>query len=163
MKTYLPVRASEVSQDRADDQRILEKAISENRVLITLDAHAGQQNAHNRLVEQLAGGLAALRSVLNELNKWDSTLVMTYSEFGRRPNENMSFGTDHGTANVHFMMGGKVKGGLFGRYPSLSNLDNGNLKHNIDFRSMYATAIEKWWGLDSYSVMGSSFPTINVI
>ena len=127
------------------------------------DTHAGQQNAHNRLVGQLADGLAALRSVLKEFNKWDSTLVMTYSEFGRRPKENMSLGTDHGTANVHFMMGGKVKGGLFGQYPSLSNLDNGNLKYNIDFRSMYATAIEKWWGFDSYSVMGSSFPTINVI
>ncbi len=88
---------------------------------------------------------------------------MTYSEFGRRPKENMSLGTDHGTANAHFMMGGKVKGGLFGQYPSLSNLDNGNLKYNIDFRSMYATAIEKWWGLDSHSVMGSSFPVINVI
>ena len=129
----------------------------------SFDTHAGQQNAHNRLIGQLAGGLVTLRSVLKELNKWDSTLVMTYSEFGRRPTENMSLGTDHGTANVHFMMGGKVKGGLFGQYPSLSNLDNGNLKYNIDFRSMYATAIEKWWGLDSSSVLGSSFPTINVI
>ncbi|MFQ5688259.1 MAG: DUF1501 domain-containing protein [Candidatus Scalindua sp.] len=129
----------------------------------SFDTHAGQQNAHNRLVGQLAGGLAALRSALKELNKWDSTLVMTYSEFGRRPKENMSLGTDHGTANAHFMMGGKVKGGLFGQYPSLSSLDNGNLRYNIDFRSMYATVIEKWWGLDSYSVMGKSFPAINVI
>ncbi len=127
------------------------------------DTHAGQQNAHTRLVGQLAEGLAALRNVLKELNKWDSSLVMTYSEFGRRPKENMSLGTDHGTANVHFMMGGRVKGGLFGQYPSLSNLDNGNLKYNIDFRSMYATIIEKWWGLDSHPVLGSSFPTINVI
>ncbi len=150
-------------------ERVAQVMASQNDVAVIkislggFDTHAGQKNTHNRLVGQLAGGLVALRSVLKELNKWDSTLVMTYSEFGRRPKENMSLGTDHGTANAHFMMGGKVKGGLYGQYPSLSNLDNGNLKYDIDFRSMYATAIEKWWGLDSYSVMGRSFPTIDVI
>lgn len=150
-------------------KRAAQVMASQNNVAVikislgSFDTHAGQQNAHKRLVGQLADGLAALRSVLKELNKWNSTLVMTYSEFGRRPKENRSLGTDHGTANVHFMMGGNVKGGLFGQYPSLSHLDNGNLKHNIDFRSMYATVIEKWWGLDSNSVLGSSFPTISVI
>ena len=75
---------------------------------------------------------------------------MTYSEFGRRPKGNQSNGTDHGTAAPHFVMGGRVKGGLIGPPPALARLDgNGNLPFAVDFRRLYATAIERWWGLPS--------------
>jgi uncharacterized protein (DUF1501 family) len=105
-----------------------------------------------------------LKSALLELNRWDSTLVMTYAEFGRRPKENQSGGTDHGTANVHFVTGGKVAGGLYGQPPELNRLDgNGNLPFAVDFRSMYATVIDKWWGLDSSRILQGKFAPLDFV
>ena len=87
---------------------------------------------------------------------------MSYAEFGRRPKENQSNGTDHGTAAVHFALGGTVRGGLYGAPSRLDRLDgNGNLEHAIDFRSLYATALEKWWGLDSRGVLGGRFAPLD--
>ena len=72
---------------------------------------------------------------------------MTYAEFGRRPRENRSNGTDHGTANAHFLLGGRVKGGLYGPPPALDRLDgNGNLPFAVDFRDLYATVLERLVG-----------------
>ena len=89
---------------------------------------------------------------------------MTYAEFGRRPKENQSGGTDHGTANVQFMLGGKVRGGLYGAPPKLSDLDaNGNLLHAYDFRSLYATVLERWWGVRSAEILNRQFPTLEVL
>ena len=80
--------------------------------------------------------------------------MMTYCEFGRRPKENQSGGTDHGTANAHFVLGGRVKGGLYGLPPALTRLDgNGNLPFAVDFRDLYATALERWWGLHQRSAV----------
>lgn len=116
----------------------------------SFDTHQNQPVTHANLLRQLSDGLLALRSGLQELNRWDDTLLMTYSEFGRRPKANQSNGTDHGTAAPHFVLGGRVKGGLIGPPPALNRLDgNGNLPFAIDFRSLYATAIEQWWGLPS--------------
>jgi uncharacterized protein (DUF1501 family) len=79
-------------------------------------------------LQSLAEGVAALKQALVELKRWDSTLVATYSEFGRRPRENLSGGTDHGTASVHFLTGGRVEADLYGIPPALDRLDgNGNL------------------------------------
>jgi uncharacterized protein (DUF1501 family) len=76
--------------------------------------------------------------------------VATYAEFGRRPRENQSGGTDHGTANAHFILGGTVAGGLYGQRPELARLDgNGNLAHAVDFREVYATILNSWWGVDA--------------
>jgi len=89
---------------------------------------------------------------------------MTYSEFGRRPKENQSGGTDHGTASAHFVMGGSVKGGLYGQAPQLSRLDgNGNLPFAVDFRSLYATVIDKWWRGDSSKILGGKFDTLDLL
>ena len=74
---------------------------------------------------------------------------MTYAEFGRRPQENNSNGTDHGTAASHFVAGGLVRGGLYGQAPRLDRLEGGNLPHTLDFRSLYATALDRWWGVPS--------------
>lgn len=114
------------------------------------DTHSGQLATQARLLKDLAEGLVALKSALVEAGRWSTTLVMTYAEFGRRPRENQSGGTDHGTASAHFVLGGKVKGGLYGAAPALARLDgNGNLAHAVDFRQLYATALERWWGVES--------------
>jgi uncharacterized protein (DUF1501 family) len=111
------------------------------------DTHANQLGVHAALLRQLGDGLAALREGLREVGAWDTTLVATYSEFGRRPAQNQSNGTDHGTAAPHFVMGGKVRGGLYGAAPNLASLEGGNLAHAVDFRDYYATILERWWGM----------------
>ncbi len=126
------------------------------------DTHHNQSNTHANLLRQLAEGLVALRAGLTELGRWNDTLVMTYAEFGRRPRENQSGGTDHGTAAPHFVLGGCVRGGLYGEAPKLDHLDgNGNLPFSIDYRSLYATVLEKWWGVSANAVLGGKFPAMD--
>ncbi len=111
------------------------------------DTHAQQAGRHPRLLEQLAASLAAFREALVGAGLWDRVLVMTYAEFGRRVAENASNGTDHGTAAPHFILGGRVRGGLYGMPPALGDLDGGDLRPTMDFRRLYATAAQGWWGL----------------
>ncbi len=128
------------------------------------DTHSNQPGVHERLLKDLGEGLAALRSALTELNRWNSTLVMTYAEFGRRPRENQSGGTDHGTANAQLLLGGRVKGGLYGLPPALDRLDgNGNPPYAADFRDLYATVLERWWGVDPAGVLGGRFRPIDLL
>ena len=111
------------------------------------DTHANQVATQERLLSILANGLATLRRNLIASGQWNDVVVMTYSEFGRRAKQNASGGTDHGTAAPHFVMGGKVKGGLHGVYPSLSDLQDGDLKHTMDFRNVYSAVAKGCWGL----------------
>ncbi len=128
------------------------------------DTHQNQPAIHANLLKQLAEGLAALRSALIELKIWERTLVLSYAEFGRRPKENQSNGTDHGTANLHFALGGAVRGGLYGEAPNLSRLDgNGNLAFGIDYRSLYATVLERWWRLDSRQTLGGRYAPLDFL
>lgn len=113
----------------------------------SFDTHANQAAVHARLLGQLGQGLAALRTALIQAGRWQSTLVMTYAEFGRRVAENGSGGTDHGTAAPHFVLGGAVRGGLHGRTPSLTALAEGDLIHTVDFRDLYATVARQWWSM----------------
>jgi uncharacterized protein (DUF1501 family) len=110
------------------------------------DTHAGQIYRHEQLTRTLAEAVAPFRESMKAAGLWDKIVLMTYSEFGRRVSENDSGGTDHGTAAPHFMMGGKVKGGFHGTQPSLDQLDNGDLNYSTDFRSLYATIAQEWWG-----------------
>ena len=119
------------------------------------DTHNNQTNTHARLLGELADGLVALRSALDELGRWPDTLIMTYAEFGRRPRQNASGGTDHGPAAPHFVMGGRVRGGFYGAPPALDRLDgNGNLPFAVDFRSLYATVLTRWWELPVGDLLG---------
>jgi len=128
------------------------------------DTHANQLGTHANLLRQLGEGLGALREALVEIDRWDSTVVATYSEFGRRPAENQSGGTDHGTASAHLVMGGKVRGGLYGAAPRLDRLDgNGNLPFGVDFRSYYATFLDKWWGMDSVAILQGRFDRLDLL
>jgi uncharacterized protein (DUF1501 family) len=111
------------------------------------DTHANQMQLHERLLGFLASSLATLRKNLIAANLWNDVVVMTYSEFGRRAKQNASAGTDHGTAAPLFVMGGGVKGGLYGAYPSLFDLQDGDLRHAVDFRSVFATVAQGCWGL----------------
>ena len=89
--------------------------------------------------------------------------MISFSEFGRRVVENASGGTDHGAAAPLFVLGGGVKPGLYGTYPSLTDLCDGDLKFNTDFRSVYATALEKWLGAPSEQVLGRKYPLLPFI
>lgn len=110
------------------------------------DTHANQAPTHDRLLGLLAHGLATFRRNMIAAGRWDDVLVLTYSEFGRRAKENASGGTDHGTAAPHFVMGGKVAGGLHGAYPSLTDLQDGDLRYAVDFRDVYSTIARGCWG-----------------
>ncbi|HTS55354.1 MAG TPA: DUF1501 domain-containing protein [Burkholderiales bacterium] len=128
------------------------------------DTHSSQIATQSRLLQELAGGLTAFKAALVEVGKWDTTLILSYAEFGRRPKENQSGGTDHGTANAHFVLGGKVKGGLHGPPPALNRLDgNGNMAFAVDFRALYATVLERWWGLPSADILGGRYATLDVV
>ena len=125
------------------------------------DTHSGQAATQARLLGELARGIVALRSALEEIGRWDDTLVLTYAEFGRRPRENLSKGTDHGTASAHFAVGGRVAGGFYGEQPRLDRLSgDGNTGYALDFRSLYATVLERWWGVPSGPIVGDRFAPV---
>jgi uncharacterized protein (DUF1501 family) len=125
------------------------------------DTHQNQQQRHAQLLGDVAQGVMALRSALQEAGLWERTLVLTYSEFGRRARENGSGGTDHGTASVMFAFGPRVRSGVHGDAPSLTELDHdGNLRHTVDFRAVYATVLEQWWRLDSRAALGRKFAPV---
>lgn len=113
----------------------------------SFDTHVFQPAIHARLLASLAGGLAELRRFAIERELWDGLLVVTYSEFGRRAAENRSRGTDHGAAAPQLVLGGKVKGGLFGPHPDLEALENGDVPLGTDYRRLLATVAERWWGM----------------
>lgn len=127
------------------------------------DTHAGQLGHHERLLKELAESLVAFRLAMVQAGLWDRVLMMTYSEFGRRVGENASAGTDHGTAAPHFFLGGSVKGGLYGGMPSLSDLQEGDLKYRVDYRSLYATVIRSWWGISEAAVVGLEYQPVNCL
>ncbi len=128
------------------------------------DTHSGQPGTQARLLGELSGGVVALKSALVELDRWNDTLVLTYAEFGRRPKENLSNGTDHGTASVHFAMGGRVAGGFYGEQPPLDRLSgDGNTGYAIDFRSVYATVLDRWWGVPSTGPLGGKFTPLPIL
>ena len=128
------------------------------------DTHANQKPTQDRNLSQLGDALDAFMQDLANLQQQDNVVVMTFSEFGRRVKQNGSNGTDHGTAEPMFIIGNKVQGGLYGTYPSLADLDNnGDLKFNADFRSVYAGVLEDVVGAEPAPILGGSFDPIQVI
>jgi uncharacterized protein (DUF1501 family) len=127
------------------------------------DTHNQQANQHQNLLAELAGALTAFQKDLEQHKVADRVLVVAFSEFGRRVAENASLGTDHGAASCMFLAGSRVKGGLAGRYPSLEKLDDGDLVHTVDFRSVYATLLEKWLGCEAEKVLGQKFPLLELV
>jgi len=127
------------------------------------DDHADEKEQHARVLKQLDEGLTAFYKDMETQGIQDRVAVMIFSEFGRRVRENGSGGTDHGTAAPMFVLGGSVKGGLYGGYPSLTQLDNGDLKYEVDFRTVYGTLIDKWLKGDAAGVLGKSYEKLTFI
>jgi uncharacterized protein (DUF1501 family) len=123
------------------------------------DTHVFQSDVHNRLLTYASDAVSAFLQDLERIGRADDVVVMIFSEFGRRVPENVNLGTDHGTANLMFVAGSQVKGGQYGKVPSLTTLDAGdNLIHTTDFRRVYATMISEWLGLhDTRKLLKSDF------
>lgn len=120
----------------------------------SVDCHWNQLEWHGAALSRLANGLAALRAGLIEIGRWDDTLVVTYDEFGRCPTQNDDKGTHHGHATTHFVMGGKVKGGLIGEAPRVADMfpKIGGPAPTIDTRRLWTTVIERFWKADAANV-----------
>lgn len=127
------------------------------------DTHNQQINSHDRLLSQLDGALKSFFADLKAQGNDKRVVLMTFSEFGRRVSENASAGTDHGRASCMFLAGEAVKGGLFGQYPSLTDLDAGDLKHHVDFRGVYASVLEDWLKTSSKPVLRGDFKKLGLI
>ncbi|MCH8921657.1 MAG: DUF1501 domain-containing protein [Planctomycetes bacterium] len=127
------------------------------------DTHAEQNNAHAALLGELSGALAAFSEDLKSRGHDRHVLTLAFSEFGRRLRENASGGTDHGAAAPLFLIGSRVKPGLIGKHPSLTDLTSGDLKYHTDFRRVYATLLEKWLGWPSAEVLGKQYRPLDVL
>lgn len=121
------------------------------------DTHANQLAAHASLLSELAGSVSAFLADLTRQGNADRVLVMTFSEFGRRVRENASRGTDHGAASIVQLAGPVMGQTLLGSYPSLTDLDEGDLKFSTDYRRLYSAVLEQWLGVDPVAVLGGRF------
>ena len=127
------------------------------------DTHVNQEAPHDRQLQYCSDAIAGFMQEMERLGRADDVVVYVHSEFGRRVPENTSLGTDHGTAQVNFLIGNAVKGGLYGTAPSLTNLVlDGNLETTTDFRRVYATVIQEWMGVDASAVLGQQQDTLGV-
>lgn len=128
------------------------------------DTHAKQNPLQEKLLKVVSDGMKSLVNDLKKNNKFDQTLIMAFSEFGRRVKQNGSGGTDHGEANNLILAGGALKKkGFFNSIPDLAKLSSGNIKFQTDFRSVYATILNKWLKADDHKILGSMFEKLDFI
>lgn len=126
------------------------------------DTHAGQPPRQAELLSYVAQAVAAFRADMKAIGRDKDVMLMVFSEFGRQVAENASFGTDHGEGGLMFVLGGGVKGGLFGSEPDLEDLELNALKYQTDFRSVYATALQ-WIAANPRQVLGGDFKTMSLL
>ena len=131
--------------------------------LTGFDTHSGQRARHDELMRRLDAGLSAFLADLSASAIGRNTVVLAFSEFGRRVAENGSKGTDHGTAGPMLVAGARVKGGLHGKHPSLTELDAGDLVFTTDFRSVYGAVIAGCFGADPAEVLGAEHPRLALV
>jgi uncharacterized protein (DUF1501 family) len=129
----------------------------------SFDTHVSQQATQNRLLGEFSDAMSAFYDDLGAHGNDGSVLTMTFSEFGRRLEENANRGTDHGEASPLFLVGGGVKGGLYGTYPDLASSTSGNLPFTTDFRSVYATVLERFLNRPSEKILSGSYPTLTAL
>jgi uncharacterized protein (DUF1501 family) len=127
------------------------------------DTHASQAQAHANLLREVSDAITAFYRDMVARGQHERVLVMTFSEFGRRARENGARGTDHGAAAPLLLVGGKVRPGVVGAHPSLTDLDAGNLRHHTDFRQVYAAVLDRWLGVPSRQVLGQEFRPVDVL
>lgn len=127
------------------------------------DTHAGQAGRHQQLMDQLGDAVAGFMDTLKEDQLQDRVLMMTFSEFGRRVQENASGGTDHGEAAPMMLIGSKVRPGVHEKHPDLSKLHRGDLAFTTDFRKVYATVLREWLKIKPDAVLGGNVGSLNVL
>jgi uncharacterized protein (DUF1501 family) len=129
------------------------------------DTHTGQRNGQDNRLRELGDAVKAFTDDLTAIGQFDRVMIMTFSEFGRRVTENGSQGTDHGAAAPMFLIGSKMKAGLLGAEPSLApaDLQDGDVKYNTDFRSVYASILQDWLRTNSVPILGKQFPTLPIL
>lgn len=128
------------------------------------DTHVGQLNQQSKVLTTFSEGIAAFLNDLKQTGKLDATLVMVFSEFGRRVEQNASNGTDHGTANNVLLFGSSLKNkGILTPSPNLANLQNGDLVYKTDFRAVYASLLQNWLGVNTAPVLSKPFNTLDFI
>ena len=130
----------------------------------SFDTHVNQEAQQKRLFTELNDAVKAFTADLKKNNRFDDVLMMTFSEFGRRVSQNASNGTDHGTANnMFFISGGLKEKGILNAMPDLADLNEGDLKHKVDFKNVYATVLNKWLGADDKTILGQQFDYLEFI
>ena len=130
----------------------------------SFDTHAGQEVQQKKLFTELNDAIKVFTTDMKSNGRFEDVLMMTFSEFGRRVSQNASSGTDHGTANNMFFIGGGLKQkGLLNAMPDLADLNEGDLKYKVDFRNVYATVLNKWLGVDDKTILGNSFKKMDFI
>ncbi len=127
------------------------------------DTHANQVGGHTNLLRQVGDSLNAFYKDMKAQGNNKRVMTMVFSEFGRRVGQNASGGTDHGTAAPMYFMGDMVKPGLLGNHPSLTDLDQGDLKFNVDFRSIYSAVLGSWMGANAKEILGGDYRAANVL
>src|SRR6186713_3288453 len=130
----------------------------------SFDTHINQQMQQQRLFTEMSDSVKSFTKDLKDNERFNDVLLMTFSEFGRRVSQNASGGTDHGTANNMFLISGGLKEkGVLNAMPNLSDLQDGDLKHTVDFKQVYATILNKWLGADDKKILGTAYPLLNFI
>jgi uncharacterized protein (DUF1501 family) len=130
----------------------------------SFDTHVNQEGQQKRLFTELNDAVKAFTNDLKRNNRFNDVLMMTFSEFGRRVTQNASGGTDHGTANnMFFISGGLKQKGVLNAMPDLADLNQGDLKHKVDFKNVYATVLNKWLGADDKMILGNKFEYLNFV
>ncbi len=165
-KTSTKFPASKLSRDLELVARLIAGSLPTRIYYVSqggYDTHVNQQGTHERLLTELDGAISAFCGEMKKQGNLKRVTVMTFSEFGRRLEENNGAGTDHGAAAPMFIAGGHVVAGLHGSYPKLDDLHNGDLKHTVDFRSVYASVLESAMGVDSAKVLGRKFAALPII
>jgi uncharacterized protein (DUF1501 family) len=127
------------------------------------DTHTNQSRTQTNLLKHLSEALSAFQKDLEAQGVSQDVVTLVFSEFGRRVSENGGRGTDHGTAEPLFIIGSNVKGGIYGDHPELTRLDDGDLRYKIDFRTIYATMLDRWLGADSRQILGASYGSLEFI
>lgn len=165
-KASKPYPESELAKKLQTVARFIDSGMNTSIYYVTIDGfdtHAQQPAAHASLLGKVGN---AVNSFVNDIaahGHGERVLVTCFSEFGRRVAENASDGTDHGTAAPMFLAGHKVKPGVIGKHPSLTDLKNGDLKHHTDFRQVYATILENWLGCDSKQILKGTYKPVDAL
>jgi uncharacterized protein (DUF1501 family) len=165
-KTSVAYPSTGLAQSLKSVAQLIDAGLSTRVYYVALDGfdtHSEQKDAHAGLVGELSGAVAAFMQDLVEHGHVDRVLVASFSEFGRRVRENASRGTDHGAAAPMFLAGGRVRAGLIGKHPSLTDLDDGDLKHHTDFRQVYAAILRDWLGWKTEAILDGKYEPVAVV